>query len=124
MRRRPTAILLAFSILALVEGGPAAAQSRREGGPLSNPTQVYRDLPGVKRQEDVVEPSYRCTSSVQPTHGYARRGRSFDADDLLADGLPVLVYRCTSGGATYEGTSQPRSPGWFPGINPQTLPDH
>jgi len=93
-------------------------------------TNSYKDLPGVKRPQDVVEENpYACNTDLAETraYGYDSRGRHRDhrryRDGLWDDGLPVLVYRCTRGAVTFESTRQPISKDWFPGINPRDLPD-
>lgn len=88
-------------------------------------SQAYKDLPGVKRPEDVVdENAYACNTGLAETRGYYhgpfREGRRY-RDGLWDDGLPELVYRCTRGPVTFESTRQPISKDWFPGINPRDL---
>lgn len=117
MRRHNAAAAVVIIIAALFSGGAAGAAST----PPVVSGEVYRDLPGVKPQgSGSDEQAYDCDTVIRQTRSH-RRWRD---DDLFpGDGMPVLVYRCTRGNAVFESTRQPLPKGWFPGINPQTLPE-
>ncbi|MGV8937859.1 MAG: hypothetical protein ACOH2J_12105 [Allorhizobium sp.] len=116
MRRHLAAAAVAMIIAAAFFAGSAGAAST----PPVVSGEAYRDLPGVKPPGYAAdEQAYDCSTVIRETRGH-RRWR----DDLfLEDGLPVMVYRCTRGNAVFESTRQPLSKGWFPGINPQFLPE-
>jgi len=129
-------ILLLLAGLATDALADTAKARPRLKMPVSPPiaSNSYKDLPGVKRPEDVVEENpYACNTALAETRGYGynesarhhSRHRDYRRyrDGLWDDGLPVLVYRCTRGAVTFESTRQPVSKEWFPGINPRDLSD-
>ena len=116
MRRHNATMATAIIIVATFCGGAADAASK---SPLVS-GDAYQDLPGVKPPEyGSDEQAYDCNTAIRET----ARHRRWHGDLFLHDGMPVLVYRCTRGNAVFESTQQPLSKDWFPGINPQTLPD-
>lgn len=105
---------LAISILALVTLLPVSVVAEQAVRPLRNPTPVFKDLPGVKPQQSLVESS--DNGDCKPATLYRR----FDRRDVFPD-FPVAAWRCEKDGVTYTGTQLPNRP-WVPGLNPYDLP--
>ncbi len=81
---------------------------------LIDPSGYFKDLPGVTALDaSRKEPEYRCTTAT-------RRFRNRD-DVGFSDTLPVLVYRCTRDGVTFESRNPPLTGSWYPGVNPRDI---
>lgn len=98
-------------LLAVFSAGlPAVAAEK----PRLKAPEYYKDLPGVTLPGMTEEPAYRCETVTRHTD-------AVDGVEFFADGMPVIVYRCTRGDVTFESRNPPLSPKWYPGINPQSL---
>ncbi|HBF31516.1 hypothetical protein [Rhizobium sp.] len=96
----------------------------------SVPQDSYKDLPGVKSQEEVareaMKPSYTCKTDTVLMRGKGTRDFHF-----LGSGMPRTVYNCTTGngddgasfGLSYTGSEPPKTGAWLPGINPRDVGD-
>lgn len=113
MNGRRLLTLLALSLAATggVHAGSASKDAVRDGA-----TYAYKDLPGVVSPDQLPDTSYKCTTAT--TFVRSHRGSIF-----FTDGMPVLVYQCTDGTFTYQGTNPPISKEWMPGVNPRTIPE-
>lgn len=106
-RRLLTLLALSLAVMASAEAGSLAKD---------RPTYAYKDLPGVVPPDQLPDTSYKCTTATT----FVRRHRG---SEFFADGMPVLVYQCSNGGFTYQGTNPPISKEWMPGVNPRTIPE-
>lgn len=102
--------VLSFALGAVVAAPSCLADERR----LVDPSGYFKDLPGVMAPDmQQKAPEYRCTTAT----------RSFrNRDDVgFSDSLPVLVYRCTRDGVTFESRNPPLTGSWYPGVNPRNI---
>lgn len=102
--------VLSLLLSTFVVAPSALADEKR----LVDPSGYFKDLPGVSAP-DVLDkpPEYRCTTAT----------RSFrNRDDVgFSDSLPVLIYRCTRDGVTFESRNPPLTGKWYPGVNPRII---
>lgn len=106
-RRLLTLLALSLAVMGSADAGSFAKD---------RPIYAYKDLPGVVPPDQLPDTSYKCTTATTFVRGH--RGSIF-----FADGMPVLVYQCTDGTFTYQGSNPPISKEWMPGINPRTIPE-
>lgn len=108
MKVFPSVLSLLLGVSVVVT--PALAGERR----LVDPSGYFEGLPGVTAPGTLNRaPEYRCTTAT----------RSFrNRDDVgFSDSLPVLVYRCTRDGVTFESRNPPLTGSWYPGVNPRDI---